>query len=425
MGLAHCQNRTFTMEQQDSGEISNAIDPFFETIHDGDWNACVGIQGGVENYVDGYLEAALELAAAVIDKRLMASRDTLVMPILYNCRHGLELSLKYAIDRLNETGMLTQGHPANHDIESLWQHLQSGAVGSVNALGDATLRQLVANLEPYVKSLAAIDDDGQELRYAQNRNGQISLSGIAVVNLRHIRHSIETLNGLLQRLKLRVQEIEDERFTGAHTANCSRKDLEEIAKIMGDHSTWRDQSFLDKKAIVRQQFGLSSGKFSDAINAIRKSRTLAALVGLEATLKHLRDEKAVEVLKLWVETTLLEESSDGLGFDYFNRDWTKYAEWASRRKQLDDAALGMLSLEEFADLETLYHLGRNRVYGEHYDDLLVKAIKSYGDEIAWDSVHHLMSKTNLLVAVADGAERAGRPSLARKLRQLRPVDTCL
>lgn len=406
------------MDQQESNPTLNPIDPFFATDHNGEWNACVGIQGGAENYVDGYLEAALELASAVIDKRLMASRDTLVMPILYNCRHGLELSLKYAIARLHEIGMLTKGHPANHDIESHWQHLKSAAVGSVDALGDAALKLLVAELEPYVKSLAAIDDDGQELRYAENREGQTSLSGIAIVNLLHIRSSIELLNSLLNSLKLRVLEIEEERYTGAHTANCSRKDLEEITKIMGDYSTWKDESFLEKKALVRTKFGLSSGKFSDAIDVIRKSRTLAALVGLETNLKHIHDEKIIKVMKLWIEANPPGDSVDGLGFDYFKRDWSKFMECADRAKQLDVAVLGMLSLEEFADLETLYYLGRNRMYGEHYDTLLAKAITTCRKELTWQNVHHLMSKTNLLDAVSDGAVRAGRPSLAQKLRQL-------
>lgn len=404
--------------------ILKVIDPFFEKIHDVEWNACVGIQGNAENYVDGYIEAALELAVAVLDKQLYGSRDTLVMPILYNCRHGLELSLKYAIDRLHKTGMLTTRHPANHNIESHWQHLhlQAGAVGSVNALGDSTLRRLVAELEPYVKSLAAIDDDGQELRYAKNRDGQASLSDKAIVNLRHIHHSIQELSRLLQNLKQRVQEIEEERHTGTHTANCSRKDLAEIAKILGDNSTWKDQSFSEKKGIVRTQFGLSSGKFSDAINAIRKSRPLVALVGLETSPKHIGDEKAVEVLKLWVEANPLKERSDDMGFDYFERDWEKYKEWADRAKRLDEAALAMLSLEEFADLETLYYLGRNGVYGEHYENLVTKAIKLFGRRITRENVHHLMTKTNLLNSVADGVERAGRPSLAKKLRELRSAD---
>lgn len=410
------------MEQENNQSTSIAFDPFFEEIHDGEWNACIGVQGDAENYVDGYIEAALELAAAVLDKRLYASRDTLAMPILYNCRHGLELSLKYAIDRLYKTGMLTAGHPANHDIESHWQHLQTTAVGSVNALGDLMLRGLVADLEPYVKSLAAIDDDGQELRYAENRDGQTSLSGKAIVNLVHVHKSIQKLSRLLQSLKHRVQDIENERHTGTHTANCSRKDLLEIAKILGDNSTWKEASFLENKKTVMAQFGLSSGKFSDAIDAIRKSRPLAALVGLESTLSFLGDEKAIQVLKLWVDANPLKDRDDGLGLDFFERDWEKHKEWAEQSERLDRAALELLTLEEFADLETLYYLGRDRTYGEHYEVLVTRAIKTFGRAITRENVHHLMSKTNLLDAVADGVEKAGRPSFARRLRELRAAE---
>lgn len=412
----------FTMEQKNNQSPSIALDPFFEEIHDGEWNACIGSQGCDENYVDGYIEAAQELAAAMLDKRLYVRRDTLVMPILYNCRHGLELSLKYAIARLHKTGMLMASHPANHDIESHWQHLQSAAVGSISALGDSTLKRLISNLEPYVKSLAAIDDDGQELRYALNRNGKTSLSGKAIVNLRHVHQSIQKLSELLLCLKLRVLEIEEERHTGTYTANCSRKDLAEIAIILGNNSTWKDDSFLEKKDIVSTQFSLSRGKFSDAIDSIRKSRPLAALVGLETSLKYLTDEKAVEVLRLWIEANPQKEQADDLALNYFDRDWGEYKEWAERAKQLEDSTREMLSMEEFADLQTLYYLGRDLVYGEHYEHLVNEAILAFGQAVTNEDVRHLMSKTNLLDAVAKGVEQAGRISLARNLQELRAAD---
>jgi hypothetical protein len=77
-----------------------ADDPFFSLSNDSEWNALIGQQGDEQNYADGCIQAAIELAGAVIEKRLYGERDTLVMPILYNARHGLELSLKFAIDRL-------------------------------------------------------------------------------------------------------------------------------------------------------------------------------------------------------------------------------------------------------------------------------------------------------------------------------------
>jgi len=405
--------------------MTSSIDPFFERIYDGDWNACVGIQGDAENYVDGYLEAALELAGAVIDKNLVGSRDTLAMPILYNCRHGLELSLKYAINRLHKTGMILHIHQADHDIESHWQHLQDKAVGGASALGDSTLRQLILELEPYVKSLAAIDDDGQELRYAHNREGETSLKDISIINLPHVRKSIEKLSVLLQRLKQRVHEIVEERLTNTFTPNCSRKDLEEIAKIMGDSSTWVNQSFLDNKKIVMERFGIKSGKFSDAINAIRRSGPLAVLIGKEASLKYLSDEKAIELLTLWVKDNprMTQEKFNDLGTNYFDRDWDKQIEWANKAKVLDETILKLLTLEEFGDLETVYYLGRNGVFGEYYERQLGNTISNYVKPLSRESVHHITTKTNLLDAFADGCERVGRPSLAKKIRQLSPIVT--
>ena len=136
------------------------IDPFFEFLSDTGWNACVSKQGYEENYVDGYMEAAQRLVALVMDEQLAGSRDTLVLPILYNARHGIELALKFYINRLHEIGMLAARHAVNHDIRSHWRHLVDAEVG------DEAVRSLVANLGPYVESLAAIDDDGQQLRYA-------------------------------------------------------------------------------------------------------------------------------------------------------------------------------------------------------------------------------------------------------------------
>jgi hypothetical protein len=40
-----------------------ADDPFFRLPADSVWNACIGKQGTEENYLDGYIEAAMELVS--------------------------------------------------------------------------------------------------------------------------------------------------------------------------------------------------------------------------------------------------------------------------------------------------------------------------------------------------------------------------
>jgi hypothetical protein len=394
----------------------NAPDPFFETIHDSQWNACVGVQGNEQNYVDGYIEAALELASAVLDKGLVASRDTLAMPILYNGRHALELSLKFVINRLHGMGAIAVRHVPNHDILSHWKHLNGAG------LGDVALRGLIAELEPFVVSLAKIDDDGQELRYPTNQDGKKSLDRLAVVNLPHIRRSLKAMSDVLIRLKHRIYDLGDERGTGAHTKDCSREDLQTIAEMLGDHATWVEDSFNEKKAAVREKFGLSSGKFSDAVTRIRTSRPLATLVGLETPLTYLTDEKAVFALTRWAETypPQVYDPKD-LGTDYFERSWEKMREHQRVTKAFIDAIIAELSDEDLADIEVLFYIGRGREFGEHYDAMLADAVAEHRlAKSRWGGVHHIMTKTSLLENVILGAAAAGRPSLAAKLRAIQP-----
>ena len=390
-------------------------DPFFETIPDGLWNACIGVQGSEEAYIDGYIEAARELVVAVIDKKMFGSRDSLAMPILYNCRHAIELSLKFAINRLHDAGMVAERHKPDHDIRSQWTHLRDAKVG------DARIVDLVAQLEPYVASLAAVDDDGQELRYASNCAGVKSLGGFAVVNLPHIRTSIEALEAILGQMKIRVLELEQERLTGAHTGECSREDLKRVAAMVGPHSGWGDAEFSDRKAKVMESFGLGSRKFSQALTTIRNSRPLATLVGIETSLKHLSDDKAVAALSAWAEAHPVKDRTADLGSSFFPRDPEAIATHQQRRQSLNAAMTALLTSEELADLETVYYLGRNREDGEHYDANLEQTQRTYGvSGRPMGRLDDVFSKTNLLDAFVDGAAAAGRPSLAQKVRAIRP-----
>jgi hypothetical protein len=393
------------------------IDPFFEVIPDGQWNACVGIQGSPENYIDGYIEAADELVAAVIDRRLLSRRDTLVMPILYNCRHAVELALKFAIDRLHAINVIAQPHAVNHDILSHWTHLRDAQVG------DASLNAIIVELEPFVASLAAVDDDGQELRYAQTREGERSLSGIAVVNLLLVRQSIGLLSQILERLKNRVFDLEDDEITGSHTREVSRADLVTITQVLGNHASWRDADFAEKKATVMANLNLGSRKFGQAVDAIRASRPLAAMVGLESDLRFLGDDKAVAALKLWAEAfPVVEPKPADLGRDFKKDNWNRMRVHAERTRILIDGTISLLTPEEFADLETVFYLGRNREHGEHYDDNLDRTLAQHAvhsSRVA--SVRHIMTKSNLLEETINGATRAGRPGLAAKLRAIRPA----
>jgi hypothetical protein len=113
-----------------------ADDPFFRLPDDSRWNACIGKQGSEENYLDGYIEAATELVSTVIEKEMFEKRDTVVLPILYNARHAVELALKFTVDRLAAAGVLSNATRRNHDIRAYLQLMSDGD------LGDEELRRL-------------------------------------------------------------------------------------------------------------------------------------------------------------------------------------------------------------------------------------------------------------------------------------------
>lgn len=202
-------------------------DPFFKKISDRQWNACIGRQGHEDNYIDGYMEAAIELADAIFDKQLVGKRGTLVLPILYNARHAIELALKFATKHLIEASLIKDdGRKLSHNIKAYWDHLHNSAIG------DEKLSQTIAALNPYIDSLSQIDSDGQELRYHRNRDDDPSLAEHAVANLWLIRASLRELEKLISTLKYRTADFIDERAAGSCTNRCSRTDLVAIARIL-------------------------------------------------------------------------------------------------------------------------------------------------------------------------------------------------
>ena len=114
-------------------------DPFFEVIGDGEWNATLGQQGHIENYLDGYIEAAIELVDVLFEKKLYGKRDTFVLPVLYNARHAVELNLKFAADSLGATGILKEDdRKPDHDIARYWQRLNDSSIADRELKGTSS-----------------------------------------------------------------------------------------------------------------------------------------------------------------------------------------------------------------------------------------------------------------------------------------------
>ncbi|WP_022699907.1 DUF3775 domain-containing protein [Oceanicaulis alexandrii] len=388
-------------------------DPFFSLTDDSTWNACIGVQAYDENYVDGFTDAALLLAETVIKEGMFGSRDTIVFPILYNARHGIELTLKYLIKRLSDADVIRGAPRVDHDILAHWQFLMG------QPLGDETLRQLLASLEPFILSLSNIDDDGQSFRYSETRDGQMSMGERSLASVEVIRDSLRELRNILEGLKYRLWDIEEERKTGTFTAECSRLDLKVIAEAMPDRANWNSDKYTEARAAMMNRFDLSGRKFSDALTKLQESRELNQLIGEPRQLFHLTDEHAELVIKQWCRLHPNRESKgDIVGIDYLQRSHEEMVARREEEREVYANLLEALSNDEIADIDTLFYMGRDVRYGEHYEAMLEANKREH--DITNDrmvSLSHVLSKTSFAHELAKGLDRVGRSDLAEHLRK--------
>lgn len=401
----------------------SVTDPFFEVLNDSDWNACIGKQGEEINYVEGYLQAAQLLVDTLLEKEMFGSRDTLVMPILFNARHGLELALKHVLRELGALGMArTREGPVDHDLHAYWVHL----IGQ--RIGDRACREQLAELKPFVESFMKKDIDGQELRYFENRDGKQSLEDQAVVNLPLIQAGVRELRDILDRLMERVARLGQEHVSGTKTAECSRMDLIAIARIVGAKSSWTEDAFLERKADVMAQFGLSSKSFSKALDAIKESRELKNLIGVESELVHLSEAKIVDIVGLWLDANPPKRAkTPSRVIDVASISFDDVMRYGDTMGALNNAAMKQLTVEEFADLQTIFYIGRDGRFGEEYPRLLEKTLAAHRlEKERYSLFHHILSKKNFIDGLAAGLQRVGQPALGDKVANmrgaLRPAD---
>lgn len=382
-------------------------DLFFDLSGDTEWNACIGRQGDEENYADGYIEAAIELAAAVLEKRMYEKRDTLVLPILYNGRHAIELTLKLVIGELVRARILSDGHPKNHDIASHLAFLES------KAIPDELFKERLSALQPYVDSLAQIDDDGQELRFHKNRDGQRSMEGRALANIAVIRESLGTLQEALKNLKHRSYSLCEEWWTGTRTTHCSRRDLVEIAGMLPKRENWATAEFDECKRRIKERLALGNRQFSLALNKIQETRGLSGLIGIETDLTHLSDDKAAWLLKQWDQLHPPRTEADDLGTDYFKLDRAAMLQRMGDNAKVHEAITRELTEDEFADAETVYYLGRDGVFPELYEPRLESKKREFRARNNFrQEVRDLMSKTNFRRHFVEGLRSVGRINFA-------------
>lgn len=134
---------------------------------------------------EGNFKAADLLVGACADDRHLSA--TLVYPILYNYRHGIELALKWIIIKFGKYASVEAGNCAHHDLWKLWL-IYKELLLELGSDDDNSL----AVVEQVVKDFHDLDKSGQAFRYADARSGTFNMPEYPV----DLRNTREVMNGV-------------------------------------------------------------------------------------------------------------------------------------------------------------------------------------------------------------------------------------
>lgn len=139
---------------------------------------------------NGYIRAG----EALIEECAKDSVDRhfLIYPILFNYRHGLELAMKWIIDRYGHyAGVRLQEAERDHDLWGLWRRCKQVII-EVGSEGEDD--EALCVVEQIVKDFHDLDKSAMAFRYSTDKKGTTIKLPDTSVDLENVKDVMEALN---------------------------------------------------------------------------------------------------------------------------------------------------------------------------------------------------------------------------------------
>lgn len=137
---------------------------------------------------DGYLSAADGLVQMCLTEGYGHERNTVIYPILFNYRHGLELALKWVILMYGGEGL--SGIRDDHNLWKLWKRCREiiEETGPTEKIVDDAVEQVV-------KDFHDLDKAGMNLRYGWGKDGREIKLPDHLIDLENVKGVMEGVAG--------------------------------------------------------------------------------------------------------------------------------------------------------------------------------------------------------------------------------------
>jgi len=176
------------------------------------FNACVGMNGGpydFRDYAHGYFEAGSRVVSSLISDPTML--DVLIYPLVFNFRHGIELSLKYLADQLPLVwGDTSQVH-MTHILSDNWREINAYLKRNKQVFDPDN--NLIDQVDVILSDFLEIDRTGEVFRYPIDRSGLNRLEGVVShINVIVFAQAMHTVSTTFEFWMESVQELVQDRL---------------------------------------------------------------------------------------------------------------------------------------------------------------------------------------------------------------------
>jgi hypothetical protein len=288
---------------------------------------------------------------------------------------------------------------------------------------DKIIRDTVALLKPYVRSLSQIDKDGQSFRFRHHTDGSTNLNELSTINYRLLLNRLTSLQKIVKDLRQQVLRFSEEHRLETDTTKLSRNDLKTIAQKLPKYDNWRSTEFGAAKKQICTEYKLSKTQLSKALNLIKSRRVFSKIIGIEHELVYLSDEKAKCILDLWKEHHGPKNDGMASSKEAKMKVWTANELIQLWRDELPKPPSNILqvietnfSIEEFAEAQVLFYQARNNEFVELYEEEIQQTINLLRKEDMFSiQINQIMEKTNFEEFFIKGLKNVGKFNLAAEL----------
>lgn len=142
-------------------------------------------------YAAGYKDAADALVGALAERK--ASLDSVVYPLVFLYRQGLELQLKLILPLARRLAGKEAVADHQHGLMPLWNELRR----HLQQLDPREDDKELAATEDFIRQLDTVDPGSFAFRYPRTKKGEVSLPELRHVNVRHLSEVMDSVFMLL------------------------------------------------------------------------------------------------------------------------------------------------------------------------------------------------------------------------------------